>query len=276
VIIQGSLVFSQRQSVNYEDWLKKITLKPISAIGNGILKTNSTLNQILGSLGIFSISSALQQGSLLLIVFLLSVLIVLNILAIWNLNLISPVALLKPIRRGMIFVRPTFRKMIVLVYNYYDLLFPICLFLSSGSISCRWIEIEQSYGANDSVLSRTIFTSTFIAAQVFEIKDEYLPVHVNFLHDDIRCLSNSDIILKACGVVLFVGCLILRVLFAKLRKFSRCPLRNDSSLDDTDTIQDIVINLSLVLAHLLSVVLPSNRTPEQVEKIKLEAEKQGG
>lgn len=208
--------------------------------------------------------------------FIFAVVILLNILAIWNLNIISPVALLKPIRRGMIFIRPTFKKMIVFVYNYYDLLFPICLFLSAGSISCRWIEVEQSFGANDSVLSRTIFTSTFIAAQVFEIKDEYVAVHVNFLHDDIRCLSNSDLILKACGIVLFCSCLILRVLFSKLRKFSRCPLRNDSSLDDSDTAQDIIINLTLVLAHILSVVLPSNRTPEQVEKIKLEAEKEGG
>lgn len=60
VIIQGSLIFSERQSVNYEDWLKKVTLKPISAVGNGILKTGSTLGQILGSVGVFSISSALQ------------------------------------------------------------------------------------------------------------------------------------------------------------------------------------------------------------------------
>jgi hypothetical protein len=97
---------------------------------------------------------------------------------------------------------------------------------------------------------------------VFEITDETIPIHVNFLHDEVLCLSNNDILLKISGVLLFISAIFLRMAFSKLRRFSRNPLCYDSSLDSTDLTQEIAINFFLALTSILQVVLPSNRTQE--------------
>lgn len=269
-IFQTSLIFSDLQSVNYENWITELTSKPISQVGNGILKVGSTINSIISGLGIYNISRLLTPNTLILIILILTVLVCLNILTIWNADLVSLVALQKPTKRGRVFLRPIFKVLMQLTFQYYDLIFPICLILSSGTISCRWIEIDASTGANKSVLSRTIFASTFIAAQVFNVKDETLPVHVNFLHDEVRCLSNNDLILKFLGVFLFISSLCLRVVFSKLRRFSRNPLCYDSSLDSSALIQEVLINFFLATTHILQVVLPSNRTQEQKDEIMAE------
>lgn len=152
-------------------------------------------------------------------------------------------------------------------FKFYDLIFPVCLIAASGTISCRWIEVEATTGENDAVLSRTVFESTFIAQQVFNLTDETVSEHVNFLHDEVRCLSNSDLMLKFFGIFLFISSLALRIVFSKLKRFSRNPLCYDSSLDSSDLVQEILINFSLAVIHILGVVLPSNRTQEQKDEI---------
>jgi hypothetical protein len=102
---------------------------------------------------------------------------------------------------------------------------------------------------------------------VFNIVDETVPIHVNFLHDEVRCLSNDDIRLKFLGFFLLIYGLFLRLIYSKLKKFSRNPLSYESSLDSSDFFQEIVLNGMLVLSHMISVVLPNNRTKEQVDKI---------
>lgn len=264
----ASLIFSDLQSTNYEAWITSVTSKPISQVGNGILKVGSTINTIISSLGLYSISRLISSQTIVLILCFLAVVVCLNIFAIWNADKVAWVALQKPTRRGKLFLKPLFKSMMQFTFKYYDLIFPICLILSTGSLSCRWVEVEASYGANDSVLSRTIFESSFIAAQVFEIRDETVPIHVNFLHDDVLCLSNNDIMMKIFGALLLVSSLFLRIVFSKLRRFSRNPLCYDSSLDGTDLFQEIIINFFLAWFHILQVVLPSNRTQAQVDQIR--------
>jgi hypothetical protein len=178
------------------------------------------------------------------------------------------VALAKRVRRGQLSLRPTFRRVMEFIYSYYDLIFAFCIILGCGSLSCRWIEVANTSN-NASSLTRG-FTSDFFSAFEYETAEGTVPLHVNFLHDEIVCLSSRDIILKIFGFIMLISSLILRVVFSKLRRFSRNPLCFDSSLDSSDMAQEIIINLSLVITHMLSVVLPSNRTEAQKAQILLD------
>ena len=163
-IIHGSLIYSDALSVNYDKWITGLTHKPISSIGNGILKTGSTINDIFSSMGIYSISRNLNKGSLLIILALLCLVMLLNIVAIWNINLIGVLALKKPTRRGKVFMRTSFQTLMTITYKFFIVIFPISMIIGAGTLSCRWIDVATSSGDNDSVLSRAIFTSTFISA----------------------------------------------------------------------------------------------------------------
>lgn len=69
---------------------------------------------------------------------------------------------------------------------------------------------------------------------------------------------------------MIISSLILRYFFSKLRRFSKNPHCYDSCLDATDLTFEIITNLGLAASHVLSVVLPSNKTKEQ--KAELEAQ----
>ena len=92
---------------------------------------------------------------------------------------------------------------------------------------------------------------------------------MNFLHDSVLCVSSTDILLKFLGVVIAVAALVLRFIFSKLKKFSRNPLYYDATLGNENFWFEIALNSYLTLSHILSVVLPSNKT--KLEKLEIKA-----
>jgi hypothetical protein len=175
-------------------------------------------------------------------------------------------ALVKPTRKGKLFFRATFKLLIKLVYSYYDLIFAVTLILSCGAMSCRWIEVIATKGGVDNALAGS-FDFDVVDSFGAGIKVKYEPKHVNFLHDNMLCLNIYDIQLKFLGIVLIFSSLVLRYYFSKLRRFSKNPHCYDSCLDSTDVIQEVVVNLVLAISHVLSVVLPSNKTSKEKQDI---------
>ncbi len=157
IFFHGSLIFSDQISVNYESWIKEVTGKEISRVGNGILKVGSTINQVLSNLGVFNAGRSLSVRTLTSLLFLLALLLTLNCLVILNPNWISWIALSKPTSKGKIFLRPAFKKFIQITYNYYDIFFVFCWMLACGTFSCRWILVRKEEEQFSNVLSSSFY-----------------------------------------------------------------------------------------------------------------------
>lgn len=225
------------------------------------------MNDLSSTLGLYSLIRKFTPVVLMLFTISMTFLNLVVLISIWNINHIKSIALAKATRRGRLFLRPSFKFFLKALYRNFDLIFSICVLLGCGNMSCRWSEIDEEGSGEASALLGS-FSSEFVSAIDVGISLNKNSYHVNFLHDDINCLSNNDLILKFTSIILLLCSFSLRFIFQKLKTIEKNKSKRDTCINNSPIVSDILITFSMAVIHIMTVVLPRNRTPEQVAELK--------
>ena len=136
--------------------MSELSEKTIKMTGNGFLKIKSSINKLSSPLGVFTITRNLYPNTLNALLVTLTAVTLFNVILIFKARSISSLACNKNIQGSNIFLRPFVIKLIRIFFNYYDIIFPVCLIIACGTASCRWVEVEQIGLEVDNVIKTAV------------------------------------------------------------------------------------------------------------------------